>query len=518
MRMKQRIKYLIAAMTPPTRAVALAVVAAVLATGGWKLHDALQPDLSCAEGISRHEDDPECVGVTDGAYSFDDSLDEVSARIKVENDSVAHQRHVSVAIMIPMAADAPFERRKILTEVQGMYLAQYRANHRSNDQTPKIRLLLANPGRDHRHWREVSDQLARRTASLENLRAVVGFNVSVDRTEKAIGYLTNVKHIPVVGGAVTADDIGNSAHRPDAYRGFVRVLPTTTDQASALQSFLTKDIDPQRTQVVEDTREDDIYATSLKNAFHELAKDAPRAPEQYRSPKDFSQEGHTSNDFHQMVNTLCISPADTVYFAGRPVQLRQFVNALGARPCVQKKYRVVTGYAASTLASDTKLHWKALTSGVTVQYASVAHPDAWTGPHAPATGGSESAYRTLSELAEEAEGKPVGPIGRVDLTDSRTVTTYDAAWTAITAVRNNSGTGSGIPSLEQVRNAWLRLHGANKVEGASGWICLDNHGNPYDKLVAVVQLDARTRTVDFVGHAWPRNGKPPAKDCTASAD
>jgi ABC-type branched-subunit amino acid transport system substrate-binding protein len=517
MRPMQWIKNLIGQSGWATKLVALCVIVALLATGGWQVRTWLRPDRSCADGVTRHEHDSECVGVTDGGYSFADDLDEVSARIKAENDSVAGRRHVSVAIVIPMTDEAPFERRKILSEVQGMYLAQYRANHRSNDQTPKIRLLLANPGRNHTHWREISDELAHRAVSRDNLRAVVAFNVSVRRTKQAIAYLTRVKHLPVVAGAVTADDIGNSATHPRAYPGFVRVIPTTTDQASALQSF-NKDIDRKRTQVVEDTREDDLYITSLKNAFHTLTEGAPRAPEQYRSPDDFSQEGSTSNDFHQMVNTLCNSPADTLYFAGRPVQLRQFVNELGTRPCVGRKFRVVTGYAASTLTSDAKLSWRSLENGVSVEYASVAHPDAWTGPGVPATGGSEAAYRTLRELADQAAGKPVGPIGKVDLTDSRAITTYDAMWTAITAIRNNSGNGSAIPTLDQVRNAWLRLHGANKVEGSSGWICLDNYGNPYDKAVSVVELDPRTRTVDFVGHAWPRNGKPPAKDCTAPAD
>ncbi|MFE7119465.1 ABC transporter substrate-binding protein [Streptomyces sp. NPDC057654] len=503
---------------PLTKGAAALLALALLSIGGWALYDWLRPDRTCASGVNRRGG--ECVGVTDGGFSFAGNLDEVSARIKAENDSAARAPHVSLAIMIPMTAAEPFEQRKVLSEVQGMYLAQYRANHRSNDQTPKIRLLLANPGRDHTYWPEVSDDLARRAATKENLRAVVAFNVSVRATQQAIARLTNERHIPVVGGAVTAGDIGNSAAHPDAYKGFVRVLPTTRDQAAALKYFNEdKGMDPKRSLVVEDLRQDDNYTVTLKRAFHELTKGAPRAPEQYRSPADFSKEGSTSNDFHQMVNTICNSPARDIYFAGRPVQLRQFINELGTRACTDKQYRVVSGYAASTLSSDEKLNWDALRGGVSVEYASVAHPDAWTSPNAPATGGSKAAYEQLSDLAAEAAHKPVGPVGRVELTDSRAVTTHDAAWTAITAIRNNSRNGSGaVPSLDQVRNAWLRLHGADKVEGASGWICLDNYGNPYDKAVPVVRLDPRTRSVAFVGHAWPEGGKPPAEDCTARGD
>jgi hypothetical protein len=55
-----------------------------------------------------------------------------------------------------------------------------------------------------------------------------------------------------------------------------------------------------------------------------------------------------------------------------------------------------------------------------------------------------------------------------------------------------------------------------RVDGASGWICLDNYGNPYNKAVSVVELapDVPGR-IRFVGLAWP-TGKPTPKDCTAS--
>lgn len=49
------------------------------------------------------------------------------------------------------------------------------------------------------------------------------------------------------------------------------------------------------------------------------------------------------------------------------------------------------------------------------------------------------------------------------------------------------------------------------MNGASGWICLDAHGNPYDKAVPIVELtpDSHAR---FVRLAWPE-GKPPAAEC-----
>ncbi|QNP61940.1 hypothetical protein [Streptomyces genisteinicus] len=439
---------------PLTKAVALLGALVVLGGAAWIAFAVFGPDPSCGEGIEERgpEGREECTGVTDGGFVFADNLAAVSARIKAENDRIRDEPHVSVAVMLPMTATQPFEQEKTLHEVQGAYLAQYRANHDSNSKKPAIRLLLANPGRNHDHWRAVAEQLGDMSESdRDNLRAVIGFDVSTATTQAAIGYLTRERGIPVVD--------------------------------------------------------------ALKRAFAERTAGSPRAPEQFRAPDEFHEEGTTANAFDQMVDTICTSPARVVYFAGRPVQLRQFVNELGNRGCTEKKYTVITGSGASTLSSDDLLDWDAFRKGVTLQYAAVAHPDAWTAPDAPATGGSAAAYRTLAGLAT---GKEAGDIGEVELTDSRTITFYDAGLTAFTAIRMRDDSDPVVPTLDRIRDAWLRLHGMGKVEGASGWICLDNYGNPYNKAVSVVELspDAPGR-IRFVGLAWP-TGRPTPADCTAS--
>jgi len=500
---------------PLTKAAAFVAALAVLGAALWTVIVVFLPDTSCGQGVEERgpEGARECTGVTDGGFVFAANLKEVSARIKAENERIAGEPHVSVAVMLPMAPTQEFEQRKTLHEVQGAYLAQYRANHASNGKKPAIRLLLANPGRSHAHWRPVAEQLgALAESATDNLRAVIGFDVSTATTQAAIGYLTRERGIPVVGGPITADDLGNSPKRPNAYPGLARVVPTTTDQAKALSHF-NKNIDPRHTLVVEDVRTGDTYVDALKRAFAERTAGSPRAPEQYRAPDEFHEEGTTANAFDQMVDTICTSSAKVIYFAGRPVQLRQFVNELGNRGCTEKTYTVITGSGASTLSSDKLLDWSVFRKGVTLQYAAVAHPDAWTGPKAPATGGSAAAYRTLADLATS---KQVGDIGPVDLTDSRTITFYDAGLTAVTAIRMRDDADPVIPALDRIRDAWLRVHGMGKVEGAGGWICLDNYGNPYNKAVSVVELapDVPGR-IRFVALAWP-TGRPTPADCTAN--
>lgn len=70
-----------------------------------------------------------------------------------------------------------------------------------------------------------------------------------------------------------------------------------------------------------------------------------------------------------------------------------------------------------------------------------------------------------------------------------------------------------MPTLTEVANSWLRLHGGNRVNGASGWICLDQYGNPYDKAVAVVHLDPAAKAAVFDRLARPA-GRAPDANCS----
>ncbi|MEU4211052.1 ABC transporter substrate-binding protein [Streptomyces sp. NPDC026206] len=499
------------------RALMIAALAVLLGVVGFVMvKELVTDDQSCADGVTKRGAEAECTGVTDGRFPFAAPLAQVSQRIKAENDSVAGKSPATVALMIPMISDNPAEQREFTEQVQGAYLAQYRANHEGNGQRPPIRLLLANPGHNYAFWEPVAEQLADSAASKsENLRAVTGINISIKETEKAIAFLTRKKGIPVVAGPMTADDIMNTAAREHAYPGLARVAPSNSDQAAALGSF-GSDIKPAETMVVEDIREDDNYLATLRQTFEKLANGAPNAPETFRSPADFNDEGNLSNDFHQMVPDICSSNAKTIYFAGRPVQLRQFLVELGKRNC-DKHYTVMSGSHVSTLTVDSKFRdkWGSLTAGagITVRYAALAHPDAWGGDGPETPGGSKAAYKELADLARKFGKASATGIGPVSLSDSRTIITYDSVTTAISGIRNDTVGKVDMPTLSEVTDSWLRLHGGNRVNGASGWICLDQYGNPHNKAVAIVHLDPATKSAVFDRLAWP-DGRAPDANCS----
>lgn len=516
----------------------VAVLAAALALAGVFLPPVLDRLDRCAEGVE--ESAGECIGVNGSGYDFGTpEITKVARAIAAENERIAGKPHITVAMMLPLQPKSSAGREQLRSDVQGAYLAQYKVNRQ--EQSPKMRLVLANPGAGYRQHAQVVDRLAEMADSPKhNLRAVTGFNLSLETTEEAVGRLTNELGIPVLASRISADGIANEegAATP-RFPGLARVIPTNQKQADALAEF-HGDLADRDTVLVRDTREGDIYVESLARAF---SRDEPGPP----GPKDqefrstgINEKGETGNDFSLIGHNICQSDAELVYFAGRPVHLRLFVLKLAEVPCSGKHYTVVSGSGAATLERYmSEDDWRKLAgdgSGepvVTVQYAAPGHPESWD--HAVrawqadreadgAAGGKKRAEEEppayLTEPRRETEAlrlmvseQRAGDIGPTDLQDSRTMLVYDGVRTIAEAVfLANTQTEDPIPTRERVAAQWARLESAHRVVGTSGWICLTNAGNPYDKPVSVVELDPVQETLTFVGLGWSE-GHPQPPDC-----
>jgi ABC-type branched-subunit amino acid transport system substrate-binding protein len=463
----------------------------------------------CADGVWQRGPEDECVGVTDGSYAFG-ALDDISQAIEKENDKVtrASRPYVTLALFLPMTTDErdpnrkAAEERQILHEVQGAHLAQLRANEEAGI---AVRLVLANPGRGSTQYAHVADQLAAMTGSEAHLRAVVGFDVSDKTTKRALRYLTQELGIPVVGGPVTGTDL--------AMPGFARVGPTNEDQAKVLATIPSG----KRTYLVEDTRRGDSYVATLRRAFNERRADDALESERYESKGNSQDEALLADDFANIAQDICQSGSKDVYFAGRPPQLRQLVQELGSHACAEthSRFRVITGSGASTVDSyvdeDDIEAWRSALKHVTVEYAAVGHPDSWEDTEAPE---ASDAQREVQQL----KGR-LGALGldTADLEDSRLMTIYDATRTAVKNIRLQLGDDERIPRLDEVWSGWHRLKGSEKVHGTTGWICLDNDGNAFDKAVHLVYLNPAWKEggkITFDRVAWPAGEKLDAT-CTA---
>ncbi|KQX70770.1 hypothetical protein [Streptomyces sp. Root1310] len=492
------------------RYLALLVTAAVLTGLVFAVRAVTDEDRSCAPGVARPAGSDECVGVATGAYDFGHAqLRDAVRAIDRENDRLEAGGHVTVALMLPYTASTPSTLSDIQHEVQGAYLAQWQANHTSNGQAPAIRLVLANPGATSDHWETMVDRLERMAKGADRLRAVVGVGQSTDNNKKAVAELTR-RGIPVVGASITADNLANGQNGKDPFPGLARVSPTNTDEARALASFAK--VDAGRALLVYD-KPGDPYTRTLQTSFAALLKGSPYEPQPFTPPADRTQEGTTANTFRQITHLVCDTSAetDTILFAGRHTQLRQFVNALGTRGCQNRRFTVLTGDEGSYLSGDKKLDRTALTHNLSVRYTSLAHPDAWVNAPVTLQGGSAADAKVLTGLLARSAREPVGPIGDIALEDGQLIIGFDAMTLAVHGIREATPDGATVPPLADVGLQWPQVKGSLRVSGASGWICLDVHGNPYDKAVPIVELHADGGS-RFVRIAWPE-GKPPGKEC-----
>ncbi|MEU7072501.1 hypothetical protein AB0B30_11815 [Streptomyces narbonensis] len=480
----------------------------VVGLGGYGIARIAAPeDRSCAVGVERPEGSSECVGVNGDGYAFGiPELAETAEAIGRENATLQPGEYATVALLLPLTSPDGGMRTKVLHEVQGAYAYQYRANHESNSQTPKIRLVLANTGRGNAHWKATTQQLSSMTGAPDRLRVVSGVATSSTEMRQAVTALTGAG-IAVVGTTITADDIANGPGAGNnRFPGLARVSPTNSDEAKALAHFGR--VDAAKALLVQDTRSGDHYTDTLKSAFAASLKGAPYEPQLFTSPPDPTDEGTTANTFRQITHLICDTRAETVFFAGRHTQLRQFINALGSRGCTDRAFTILTGDEGSYLGADEKLDRDALRTKLTVRYASLAHPDAWKeapGRRVPVTGGSVAAYSTFETDIARASKKPVA------LTDGQAIVAYDAMATAVHAIRQATPRDAQYPELADVVTQWPQVKGSLRVNGASGWICLDNYGNPYNKAVPIVEL-APDGSQRFVQIAWPEKN-PPNTSC-----
>lgn len=510
----------------------------------WLLTSILQKPDTCADGIERI--DGECVGVNGEGYDFGTpEIRDVSKAIADENKRIKDQPYVTVAMMLPLQSDRPALRRQMRSDLQGAYLGQRQANE-GEGEPPKIRLVLANPGRNYGHQAKVVDTLLRMASSSEDrLRAVTGFNLSLDATEAAVKRLTENK-VPVLASRISGDLIANEDAAEGVakprFPGLARIIPTNRDAARALANFNgERGRENLRTVLVSDKRPD-AYTDSLAKAFSRIEEKGPPGPAEmlFESPA-IDEPGSTGNQFTQMANNICDSEADIVYFAGRTLHLRIFALKLAQVGCKDRHYTIVSGSDAASLRQImTEKDWAQLRGDgqakVTVQYAAPAHPDAWSTELArwsrqwQADHGRRPTEAELPQYLTEpaqaletlrnrmrttrSEGTKLGSTPNLD--DSRTMLVYDGLITIGKALHQaQRGGADAEPRLEDVGGQWSLLHSRHRVPGTSGLICLTSGGNAYDKPAAVVELDPGREgsgKLKFVGLGWP-TGREQPKNC-----
>ncbi|SED11167.1 ABC transporter substrate-binding protein [Streptomyces melanosporofaciens] len=472
--------------------VALLAVAVPLT---WKWIE--EKRARCGDGVVEKGDDHECVGVTDGSYVFADHLKSVEKKIKAENDRVEEntgkEPYVSVAYMtsFTLTDDDSNSEESVRHELEGAYLAQYRHNRGDLSSSPKIKLLIANVGSSAAHWEHTVDELIdRMTSDRDKLVAVTGLGPSTDRSLSALRRLSD-RGLALVASTMTATNI-------EGIKGFVRVSPTNVDEAYAASAYLKKQ-KVRTAVVVQDAARSNYYAKTLGDAFTEVFQDTKgHRLVADRMTYDSSVRSAWENELRYMPGQLCDQKPEVVYFAGRGKHLTRFLDSLANRPCQERKFTVITGDDTSNLTAKELAH--AADSGVRVLYTGLAHPDMWRQDPLHVSGPSAGHFQPGGSMDKWFPGDP--------RYDGQAIMGHDAVLAAAHGIQMAAG-WQGEVSGDAVARMFHQMDGRQQVAGASGFISFQNNGNPRNKAIPILHLNARGRS-ELVEVSAPR-GEPPRK-------
>ncbi|TDC43349.1 ABC transporter substrate-binding protein [Micromonospora sp. KC213] len=462
-------------------ATATAAVAALVAASALVVNIVVTSCGSLRSGLTRVGG--ECVGVlTDvGAHTFE-GLGDVQQKIREQNEIVRaksaaeNQPYVRVALLSPMtSAEKSFmSKAQVRHAVQGAYVAQVRANGSdgTND-PPLIELVLANVGSRQEQWRRVVRTLEQLADDENPLVAVIGMGTSIAATRDAAQYLAaSDSGLPMIAGVATADDFRD-------IEGFVRASPSDTDYVLALNAYLQTRTDLRKGMVVFDESEPDLYVRSLLAAYRRILKDYLLPYE--RSFVGAGDPGQRARFLEPIATSVCTDPKpDMILYAGRVLDLDDFVNTLASRQCfTQKPLTILVGATGLTVSDETAA--RMAQTGITIVTAASVHPSWFTGDAVvPAPKG-------LAAFVEAFRAARFGD--EATLTDGYALTHHDAMATAVTAIRMAKRSKL---SAADVRGQLLNLNKDVVIPSAGGELSYTTgrRADPVGKWVPITVLPA----------------------------
>jgi len=454
----------------------------------------------CGAGMTAVGTATTCVGLDVDSTGFTDGgrLAGLTRQVARSNAAVdgAFATIVLLDNMTPDPAQDSDDGETLVHRIEGALTAVRRANTQSiaGGTEPRIKLLLASYGSRAESWRHAVNAIRKARVS-EHIAAVVGIGQSLNTTRQAVAALSD-SGIATIGSVVTADDM-NTDLDGEPIVDFFRVSPTNTDEAQAMVSYLTAH-GKQKVMLVHDLNEGDSYTRTLASAF--VAAYETRTgikisyTDPYRSPKlqltGTARTVYMKNRFAKMLVNVCANKPDVIVFAGRSADMVSFMRALSeGGACALTSLDVVTGDDAANIAGEplpASDHLK-----FRVFYTALAHGAQWDS--APPNSVNRKNYDAF-----EQEFFRNG-FGSDDLADGHAMISYDAALTAIVAIRNDPLATTDPSTLS---DALLGLRCVNTIPGVSGAIALASDGNPTNKVMPILQIQ-QNGFLKQESLAWP---------------
>lgn len=497
-------------LTVQAKTVVVILCLVVLGVGVREIAPIVLSPASCmnkgATNVVHDGPKNECIGITDGAYSFAPSLTSVERRIQQENQLI-RERHptsyVSVVLLLPISSSSGsiMTMTNALEQFRGAYTAQYRANRANVEgDTPYIQLLVGSDGYQG-NQEATAARIIKEAGPSRHIAAVAGLGLSLATTKRVIQTLT-AQQISAFGATLTSDAFDN-------IKGFVRISPDNKDETAAALSYVKSKY--KRAVLVEDENSDDIYNTTLVAGFQKFSDKTHTivAKETF----DTSNRNHASsveeekraeeavrNRISLMHTDICDAEPDptdkhtsaaVVLFAGRGNDLAELVGSL-SQACLDKQVTIISGDDVTNLPFSPAVRQSlADPRHVGVYYSGVANPGQWPAQPAPpntVAAQGQRGFKTFNDvfqqLFQEADAS---------LSDGNTMAAYDATLAAVSAIRL---TNQAQPTPEVVAGELGALQGAHTVLGSSGplrfiadYRTSSAGSNPVGKVIPILRLN-----------------------------
>ncbi|HEU5231119.1 MAG TPA: ABC transporter substrate-binding protein, partial [Ktedonobacteraceae bacterium] len=337
----------------------------------------------------------------------------------------------------------------------------------------QVRLLIANSGSgDEAVAGQVARQIVQLAAQDKTVVGVMGWPFS-ESTVHAFKIL-EAAHIPIVSETASTDDLtGKSSY-------FFRLVPPNFQQGQANAQYVIQTLHAKRVALFVD--HNNAYSSSFADDFKQsyLSEVSGNGTIVAEEPYTVGPKGQAQ--LSTLLQRALNANPDVIYFSGYASDLAILLDALPSfGPGVSvpivggEGLYELGGYNQSSRAHLGQLHFLAY-----------AYPDEWE--IAGLVGQKPLFFQEYSDAFNPSGQTPPGVYG-LTRAGNDVVLAYDATRTLLTA---STSVGQNVTG-EQLQQALKQIKDARPLQGVSGRIAFGPDGNPINKPLLLLSVDAQAR-------------------------
>ncbi|GER88335.1 hypothetical protein KDW_24970 [Dictyobacter vulcani] len=419
-----------------------------------------------AQQLKQHKDNP------NAATSF---LNEATSQTSNDAEALIYKEdirvinsgtpYVTLVVATMLSGDQVGTGRE---DLQGAYVAQKEFNDSARlANGTLVRLLIANSGSKTDYVPQVTQQIVRLQQADPTFVGVMGWPYS-GRTQAAIQTLSKGQ-IPMVSQTASSDALINASPY------FFRVAPNNKQQGIQGALYAEKDLHAKTVAMFYDPS--DSYSQSLAEDFRQQFEGVDKnkiIKEQYTIGNQ--------NSIAKAIRDTLTQKVDMIYFSGYATDVSTVLSNLppGNLPIMggDALYQL-GGYQSSARANFNRL-----------RFTSFAYPDEWDVFKLSA---QKPIFFSEYSAAFNPDGQHPGGAYGYTRAANDVILSYDATVTLLTAYNMALNTGKKQPTPQDLRQALLKINGANSIQGVSGQINLGPNGDPVEKTILVLYTDSMGR-------------------------